>query len=377
MKVILATGIFYPDVGGPAIHVRRIAEALKAVGYAPVVIAYGDSTESNKFTFPIHRISRHSGKVGRWLHYFLKTLKLAAGADVIYAFDISAAGLPAFLAAKLFRKKFVVRIGGDPIWERVVENGARFLSLEDYYEQGLYRVDRPWLYRLIRFILRYTDATVFYNQMFREFYIKYYGLAAEKITVIPNPISARAQTNPQLPAEPTILFAGRFVAYKNLPLVLRVFKRVHERLPQSRLLLIGHGPDRDSLTRQIVEAGADSYITLMDSMPQEKLFKLIAESAIVIGPALSEFNPNSILEALSFGKPVLLSRGHGLTVALPPEFEFDPKNEAELEQKLLWFLNEANYRRAVELVEQLPQSQTWEKVTAAHLDLLKSLVRQL
>ena len=56
-KIILATGIFYPDIGGPAIHVRKIAEALHAAGYKPVVIAYGDYDGSQEFPFKVVRIS--------------------------------------------------------------------------------------------------------------------------------------------------------------------------------------------------------------------------------------------------------------------------------------------------------------------------------
>ncbi|MDQ5950389.1 MAG: hypothetical protein QG585_331, partial [Patescibacteria group bacterium] len=48
-KIILATGIFYPDVGGPAIHVRKIAERLCEEGFEVVVVAYGENKEPDNF----------------------------------------------------------------------------------------------------------------------------------------------------------------------------------------------------------------------------------------------------------------------------------------------------------------------------------------
>ena len=373
MKVTLATGIFYPDVGGPAIHVRKIAEALVASGAMVQVVTYGNSLEADSFPFLVHRVSRHYPKVLRGLIYWWRVLQSALGGDIVYAFDLTAAGLPAFIVAKILRQKFVIRIGGDPIWERVVEHGLRFVSLRDYYAGRLYLEDRPGLFRLIKFILRHTDRVVLYNQMFKDFYIQYYAVAESKIIIIPNPIFFREQADSLLPLDPVILFAGRFVAYKNLPLVLRVFDSVREKLGRGRLILIGHGPDRADLERQIAGLKSSARIQLLTSLPQEKLFELIRESAIAIGPALSEFNPNFILEALSFGKPVLLSRGHGLTISLPDAFVFNPQSEAELAQKLENLLQPEIYKNAVSLIAALPKNQSWEKVTAGHLELLTML----
>ena len=137
-KIVIAAGIFYPDVGGPAIHTRKIAEALAADGWGVGVVAYGDYAQSEAFPFKVKRVSRSYPGPVRWLVYFFKIFIAAFGTRVIYAFDPSAAGLPAFLAAKILRKRFVIRIGGDPIWERVVENGKRFLPLAEYYKKKNY-----------------------------------------------------------------------------------------------------------------------------------------------------------------------------------------------------------------------------------------------
>jgi glycosyltransferase involved in cell wall biosynthesis len=373
IKVVLATGIFVPEVGGPAIHVRKIAEALVIAGFKPVVIAYGDNPANDEFSFPVRRASRRWPKALRWLVYFFLVLSEAWRAKIIYAFDVSAAGVPAFITAKILGKKFVIRIGGDPIWERIVEHGKRFISLDEYYDQRLYLIDRPGLYRLIKFIVSHSDRIVLYNNLFKEFYIKYFGAKRERVTVVANPIYVRGTASLELSADPIILFAGRFVAYKNLPLVIRAFERFRSEAGRGRLLLVGHGPDQSKLETQIANSEAKSVIDLRPPLPQEQLFKLINESALAIGPALSEFNPNFILESLSFGKPVVLSRGHGLSVALPEEFLFNPYNEDELLSRFRKLLSPEFYPDAVKTVAALPRSQTWEQVTQVHVDLLKNL----
>lgn len=362
-KILLAAGVFYPDVGGPAIHVRKIAERLQKEGFKVQVVAYGDDPENTNLGFPVKRISRKQPKVLQWIRYFLLVAKHSFTSNLLYGFDPTAAGVPPAIMAWLLWRPYILRIGGDPIWERQAELGRRLIPLEKYYEQGLYQKDSPVIYRMIKTILKIPNIIVVYNQNWKNFYTKYFGVNPEKMIVIKNPVFRREVGSPVLAQNSTILFAGRFVAYKNLELVTRAFNKVGK----GKLVLIGNGPEKEKLNGENIE--------ILEPLPQDKLFEYIRNSAICIGPALSEFNPNFILEALSFGKPVLLSRGHGLSVELPEEFLFDPLNQDELEYKLKWLLNEANYEKAVKMVSELPLNQSWESVTEAHLAIIRQCIQ--
>ncbi|RJQ14848.1 glycosyltransferase [Candidatus Parcubacteria bacterium] len=374
MKIVLATGVFYPDVGGPAIHCRKIAEMLTERGFKVVVVTYGENPEGDNFKFSVKRISRKIFKPLRWFIYSVKVFFSSFDASVIYAFDVTAAGMPAFLTAKLFGKRFIVRIGGDPIWERVVEKGKRFVSITKYYKDKFYLVDKPYLFRAIRFMLGRTDKIVTYCFLLRDLYVNYYEISKDKIELIFNPFLKKESLSASLKRQPKVLFAGRFVSYKNLYLVIGVFERIRKSLGKGELVLIGDGPDEEILKGMIKKSKFSQAMRILPKMPQEKLFEHIQSSLVCVGPALTEFNPNFILESLSLGKPVLLSKENGLTVKLPEEFLFDPNNEDEFKMKLERFFDDNFYKEAVGKVKSLSMDQTWEEVLDMHWKLINKLL---
>ncbi|MBI2670129.1 MAG: glycosyltransferase family 4 protein [Candidatus Yanofskybacteria bacterium] len=370
-KIVLATGIFFPDVGGPAIHVRKIAEALHQDGWRVVVVSYGDYDGQEQFPFRVIRISNKLNPFLRRTKYLLTIFKEAISARTLYAFNLATAGLPVFIVGKMLVKKILIRVPGDPIWERIVERGQRLVSFADYYKQGLYLADRPWLFRIIKFVLPKFDKIVFYTPFLSDIYQKFYKIPAGKITIIPNPVFRRQPLNVELGNEPTVLFAGRFVAYKNLELVIMVFDRVRVKLNKGRLILIGAGPDKEKLEKIITSLPSAGHIEIIPKINQDKLFEYICSSWVGIGPALTEFNPNFILECLSLGKPVLLSRENGLSVKLPDEFLFDPQNEQEFQLKMSQFFNAEFYKRAKTVVDEMALNQTWDKVINSHRNILE------
>src|SRR3954462_3955931 len=99
MKIIIATGIFPPEIGGPATYSKNISEALMAEGHTVRVVLYGSLK-----------------KLPSGIRHFLYACKLgwhSITADAIIAFDTYTVGLPAAVAGFITGTKVIARIGGD------------------------------------------------------------------------------------------------------------------------------------------------------------------------------------------------------------------------------------------------------------------------
>src|SRR3989338_9428405 len=367
MRILIATGIYPPDIGGPATHSKKLAEEFSKMGWEARIVTYGNPGDSKAIG-----VSRKLPFGLRHSFYFLICLRLAVKSDVIFAQDATAAGLPALLTAKILRKRFFVRIGGDLLWERVAEKGKTFLPFTEYYRGNHHLADKPILFRLIRYVLRGAEKIIVVAPLLKEVYEKYYGISEKKIKIILNPMELVNFSNTFFGEEdPTILVACRFVVYKNLKFLLKVFDKVRQKFNRGRLVLMGDGLEKEELINLSQSLRSSGHIKILLPDSREELLERIKKSAICVGPALTEFNPNFILECISAGKPSLLSRENGLSVRLPEEFLFDPKSEEELEQKLGQLLQPDNYRHAISLLSALPPVPNWQNVVEEYLSLFK------
>ncbi|MHB1087023.1 MAG: glycosyltransferase family 4 protein [Minisyncoccota bacterium] len=371
MRVLLATGIFYPDVGGPATHVRKIAEHFSGLGWSVTVVAFGERLSDETVPYRVVRTSRHMPKLLSWLMYAFTVVREAARSDIVYAFDLTTAGMPAALSAALWRKRLIVRIGGDPIWEREAEAGRRLIPMDEYYAQGLHMQDRPQLYRVLRHVVRSADRIVVYNQRFKDFYVRYFGANPSNVTVVKNPVLPK-ETPSRESGTRTCIFAGRFVAYKNLRRVIEAAAKSFPKHPTARLLFVGDGPEREALETLAKQLGVP--LTIRPKTDQASLFHMIRASSVALAPAFSEFNPNFILESLSLGKPVLISKGHGLSLDVPDMMEFDPMDVDSLEGAFDRILSDDGYSKAEAAVQSLPLDWTWRDVLTAQETIVRDTV---
>ncbi len=158
----------------------------------------------------------------------------------------------------------------------------------------------------------------------------------------------------------TILFIGRLIPSKRVDLLLEYYRRVKTRLPRTRLIIIGDGPDA-RLVREAIHRDA-SIVWLGAIVDEPSIAAQMRKSHIVFVPGASGL---SVVHAFCYGKPyvTVLRNGH----LHGPELAYlkDGQNGLLLDGNL-----ESNVRRLVAL---LGQREEYERVCRAALETAQRL----
>ena len=112
MKLLVITGIFPPDIGGPATYVPTMGSELVKRGHKVTVLTLSDRLDQDdrSYSFPIHRIGRGLFKPLRFLFTVLRILREGRSAQVLY---VNGLYLEAVIANYFLRKPMVQKIVGD------------------------------------------------------------------------------------------------------------------------------------------------------------------------------------------------------------------------------------------------------------------------
>src|SRR3990167_8170244 len=131
INIIIASGIFSPDIGGPASYAQTIASRLAETekGTVGTYSSVWSSPIDSKLPFRVVRIWARWPKGIKHGIYFVKMLREARNCKVIFALNAVSAGIPARFVARVFKRKFIVKIVGDSAWERAIGKGRTSLLL--------------------------------------------------------------------------------------------------------------------------------------------------------------------------------------------------------------------------------------------------------
>ena len=116
--------------------------------------------------------------------------------------------------------------------------------------------------------------------------------------------------------------ACRLVPKKGLRTTLAAFRLVAEKFPQARLTIAGDGPMREELESLVAQSGLKDRVQFPGFLSQADLRKLTYQAHLFLHPSETpadgnrEGVPNSMLEAMASGLPVLATRHGGIPEAV-------------------------------------------------------------
>ena len=309
-KILIATGIYPPEIGGPASYSKTMAIKLKDSGvvvltYSPVFSFKDDINQPYK----IVRVWSGWPKGLRHLRYFLKALSLARKSDAVFALNAVSAGIPAMYAAKMTKKKFFVKIVGDAAWERTINNGKTQLLINDF--QKLKPSARGRLHKLQHKVCKNADGIIVPSQYLADM-VHGWGVPKDKIKVIYNGVDFKPSELSKEEARRKIgifghliLSAGRLVPWKGFRMLIKIMPSVFEINQAFRLIIVGDGPDKKMLESMIRNLGLGNKVYLVGKKTQEELATYMAAADMFVLNTGYEGFSHQILETMSAGVPVI------------------------------------------------------------------------
>lgn len=233
---------------------------------------------------------------------FLQAYRLAKiarqnGCTIAVSF-ITLPNIIALFAKTFFSRRLRVVINAHDITSRILEHSK------------LKRYERVLLRWLVRLLYPRADMIVAVAEGIKRDLTENFGLPAEKIVVIYNPIDVQSvRLRAAEPVEhpwfegsgsPLLVAVGRLVKLKGFDFLLRALAQLPS---QTRLVIIGEGEERAILENLIAELGLTDRVALLGF--QENPWKYMACADLFVLSSLTEGLPNVIGEAMALGLPII------------------------------------------------------------------------
>jgi len=349
---ILIVAPALPLVGGQAVQARRLLEKFRSerdllVELQPV----------NPEFFPALQRIKYVRTVVTTAKYLFDLLVKIPRYDVIHIFSASyfsflLAPTPAVLIAKLFGKKTILNY--------------RSGEAADHLKR--WRTAIP----IIRLFDRVIVPSGYLVDVFAEF-----GLEAETIF---NFVDADAYTfRERKPLRPVFLSNRNFEELYNVSCILRAFALVQKKYANARLIVAGDGQEREKLKQLAVDLDLRN-VEFLGSVPQEKMPGLYDEADIYLNSPNLDNMPNSVIEALASGTPVVSTNSGGIPYIIKDEetgFLVEKDDYQTLADKAIYLLENEELAQKIIASAHIEGSRyTWSNVKSGWLDLYHELAKK-
>ncbi len=326
MRIVLATGIYPPEIGGPASFTRELARELKKRGHEASVVCYGDEKTLTDEGWEVVAVSRAGGPLFRYLRYAWKVFFMARMSDVVFLQGPVSEGLPGTIGAILAGKPTMMKIVGDYAWEIYRQKSERNSELLDEFVTHRH----AGTVRILESIERWTTrraTLVVTPSRFLKTIVMAWGVLPEKIKVIYNTIPPLPSTEARdvlrgrvgLEEKKVILTVVRAVPWKHVDFLCDVLSRLPE---DFRLVHVGDGPSLATWKKRAQELGVADRVIFAGKQPREKVAEWYAMADVFALPSGYEGFPHVVAEAASVGLPSVVSDkgGNPETQELFPRF---------------------------------------------------------
>ncbi|MCC7357345.1 glycosyltransferase family 4 protein [Candidatus Uhrbacteria bacterium] len=311
MKYLLATGIYPPDIGGPASFTYDFAKELVKLGHKVTVVCYGNSEDRKEEGWDVEYITKKTPVLFRYWKYFLKIFFLAPGFEIVFFQGPVSEGFPGSVACVLRKKKYALKIVGDVAWEQYSQDSTQSPELLDEFVKHRHFGK----YQIMELMERWTAkraAHVFVPSQYLKKIVIQWGIDASRIKVILNTITpfeldkTREQIRKKFNlTEKIVLFSpGRMVPWKNFDFIFRLLPK----LPDMYVYVLGgEGTCLEKWKNTVKDIGIADRVSFVGRLKRQEIGEWMLAADVHLLPSSYEGFPHVVAEAASLGLPSIVS----------------------------------------------------------------------
>ncbi len=305
MNILITTGIYPPDVGGPARFVPLIAEKLSNKNNVKIITLSQDLSNLDNPDYQVIRILRKQNKFIRFLKTVFLIVKFGVKSDVIF---INGLWLETYLANLFIRKNTIRKIVGDPIWEKYYSK-YKIDEEFDEFQAKKYNISMG-LFKFIRNVSIKSANTIIVPSTHLSNFIKNIGFSGNLIKI--NNGTKKSTDFEKVYDENNFLIVSRLVRHKNIDLIIKSFNDLKKQDSLDfKLNIIGEGPEFEKIKNLIEQSNLSDSISLVGSKFGSELEKYYKNSNYFLQISSYEGMPHSILEAMNHKLIVIASNFGG------------------------------------------------------------------
>lgn len=304
VKIILATPVYPPEIGGPATYTKELATRLKSK-HEIVIVAYASTSEIIPGT-TLFVASKRRPLPLRLFKFTFDLFRAARGADVIYVQNAMAAGLPAAIVSRMRGIPLVLKFVGDEAWERASQERRTKKRLEEFLAapEGGWRTTLRMAIQ--GFVLRHTDIVTTPSAYLRDAIVRTYGIKNGRAVVNYN--AAEKDIEAPFNATPIshqIVATARLVEWKGLDGIIRAVALLKKKYPDVRAVIAGDGPEEEKLKTLARELSVADHITFTGRVSRAETWHLRKSSEVYVLNSTYEGLPHTALTSFAARIPMV------------------------------------------------------------------------
>lgn len=291
-SVLLVSGIYPPDTGGPATFTQDFSKWLSQKDLNVSIVTYTDGASNTAYVDGVRiiQIHRNVNIIKRYFEFISALVRNYNSSTNVLA---AGAFLEIMTASVIRNIKYTIKIPGDIVWERARNSGITDLDINDFQNSELtpkYKLFRS----LFTFSIKRAKNVVVPSAFLQKMVINWVG-DLKRIELVYNSIDhLRFSQRETVKKRFDVVTASRLVPWKGVDEIIQCCKELNLSLG-----IAGEGPDETRLKDFASSLGAS--VTFLGQIPKSEMSNFYLAGKFFVLNSSYEGLPHALIEAKASG----------------------------------------------------------------------------